>query len=275
MSRAKKILIFVTILDILALCGVAFAYYTHINSLLELKKTKVNVEFGESISLDASDYLKKSVSEDIIKKTKVTYQEDKVEGKDYDKVGRYTVRLTYKKEVAKVRVSVVDTKKPKFNKINTFESIRDVEINWSDYIKATDLSEVTIEIDDSDVDIYNAGEYVLIATAKDESGNERKKEIKVVVNGRPENMYDHTIEADESTGIVTVTAVIGSSTNRGGGGTTNQTSRPANVNNNNGNGSSSEGESTDVPVIDNNTPTETVPPVEESNPTESTDNAGE
>ena len=45
MSRAKKILIFVTILDILALCGVAFAYYTHINSMLELKKTKVNVEF--------------------------------------------------------------------------------------------------------------------------------------------------------------------------------------------------------------------------------------
>lgn len=141
--------------------------------------------------------------------------------------------MKYKNEVAKVHVIVSDTKKPKFNKINTFESIRDVDINWADYIKATDLSEVNIEIDDSNVNIYSTGEYVLTAIAIDSSGNERKKEIKVVIKERPENMYAHSIETNESNGHEN---------------------------------DSSEEETTDEPVIDNTVPTESTPPVEETSP---------
>ena len=84
--------------------------------------------------------MKKSVDRDVIKRTKVTYESNLEEGKEYDKIGRYTVRLSYEDEVAKVKVTVRDTKKPQFNKISAFETFTDVDIEWSQYISAEDLS---------------------------------------------------------------------------------------------------------------------------------------
>lgn len=207
MSKAKKIIIFVALLDILVVCGIAAVFWTNHNKQLELKTKKLDVEYGELISKDASDYLKKSVDKKIINKTKVTYTRNPVKGKKYDKVGKYTVKLSYKDEVAKVKVTVKDTTKPKFNNINEFHSIEGVEITWGDYIKAEDLAKVEIDIDASSVNINTEGEYTLKATAKDENGNEQKKDIKVIVNEKPSNMSGHFINVDEQTGIVTVSVV--------------------------------------------------------------------
>lgn len=265
MSKAKKIIIIVAICDLVAICCAAVMFYIHQNNHLELKSNKVKVEYGEPISLDAADYLKKSVDKEIVENTKVTYRDNPVEGEEYDNIGRYTVKLTYKKEVAKVKVIVEDTTKPKFNNINSFESIAGVEVKWDDYIKATDLAEVDLKIDDSSVDINKVGEYTLKATAKDESGNEEKKEIKVSIKEKPDNMTGHAIDIDEKMGTVIITAVTQSENNTGAGtGTSTQTNGySGGYSNSGGSQSSSSGNSGTGSNVNNTTPTETTPPVEE------------
>ena len=208
MSKATKIIILVVICDVFVWSIVGILWHENMNKSLDLKSKKIEVEYGEQISLDPTFYLKKSVDRDVIKRTKVTYESNLEEGKEYDKIGNYTVRLSYEDEVAKVRVTVRDTKKPKFNKISAFETFTDVDIEWSQYINAEDLSKTEVRIDDTDVDISTAGEYTLKAEAEDASGNKAEKEIKVTVNARPADMVDYTIGVDENESLVVVTAII-------------------------------------------------------------------
>lgn len=208
MSKATKIIILVVICDVFVWFIVGILWHENMNKNLDLKSKKIEVEYGEQISLDPTFYLKKSVDRDVIKRTKVTYESNLEEGKEYDKIGRYTVRLSYEDEVAKVKVTVRDTKKPQFNKISAFETFTDVDIEWSQYINAEDLSKTEVRIDDTDVDISTAGEYTLKAEAEDASGNKAEKEIKVTVNARPADMVDYTIGADENENLVVVTAII-------------------------------------------------------------------
>ena len=208
MSKATKIIILVVICDVFVWSIVGILWHENMNKNLDLKSKKIEVEYGEQISLDPTFYLKKSVDRDVIKRTKVTYESDLEEGKEYDKIGRYTVRLSYEDEVAKVKVTVRDTKKPQFNKISAFETFTDVDIEWSQYISAEDLSKTEVRIDDTDVDISTAGEYTLMAEAEDASGNKAEKEIKVTVNARPADMVDYTIGVDENESLVVVTAII-------------------------------------------------------------------
>ena len=208
MSKATKIIILVVICDVFVWSIVGILWHENMNKSLDLKSKKIEVEYGEQISLDPTFYLKKSVDRDVIKRTKVTYESNLEEGKEYDKIGNYTVRLSYEDEVAKVRVTVRDTKKPKFNKISAFETFTDVDIEWSQYISAEDLSKTEVRIDDTDVDISTAGEYTLKAEAEDASGNKAEKEIKVTVNARPADMVDYTIGVDENESLVVVTAII-------------------------------------------------------------------
>ncbi len=208
MSKATKIIILVVICDVFVWSIVGILWHENMNKSLDLKSKKIEVEYGEQISLDPTFYLKKSVDRDVIKRTKVTYESNLEEGKEYDKIGRYTVRLSYENEVAKVKVTVRDTKKPQFNKISAFETFTDVDIEWSQYINAEDLSKTEVRIDDTDVDISTAGEYTLMAEAEDASGNKAEKEIKVTVNARPADMVDYTIGVDENESLVVVTAII-------------------------------------------------------------------
>ena len=208
MSKATKIIILVVICDVFVWSIVGILWHENMNKSLDLKSKKIEVEYGEQISLDPTFYLKKSVDRDVIKRTKVTYESDLEEGKEYDKIGRYTVRLSYEDEVAKVKVTVRDTKKPRFNKISAFETFTDVYSEWSQYISAEDLSKTEVRIDDTDVDISTAGEYTLKAEAEDASGNKAEKEIKVTVNARPADMVDYTIGVDENESLVVVTAII-------------------------------------------------------------------
>lgn len=266
MTKARKIIIFVALLDILVVCCIAAVFWTNHNKQLELKTKKLDVEYGELISKDAADYLKKSVDKKIINKTKVTYTRDPVKGKKYDKLGKYTVKLSYKDEVAKVKVTVKDTTKPKFNNINEFHSIEGVEIAWGDYIKAEDLAKVEIDIDDSSVNINTEGEYTLKVTAKDENGNEEQKDIKVIVNEKPDNMSGHSINVDEQTGIVTVSAIARD------GSTIGRTNNSTTGNGGSGNGSSggSSSSNNSNSTTENTNPSEDNPSQEPTEPEEPT-----
>lgn len=208
MSKAKKIIILIVVCDIVVWGIVGLLLYENMNNVLSLKSKKIEVEYGEMIPLNAEFYLKKSVDKEIIKNTKVTYKREPELGKEYDKIGRYVVKLSYKEETAKVKVTVRDTTKPEFNNISAFETFTGINIEWEKYIKAEDLSKTEIRIDASEVDIVKAGEYALKTEAEDSCGNKAKKEIKVTVKNRPDNMVDYTVSAEAIDGRVIVTAII-------------------------------------------------------------------
>lgn len=215
LSKKKKITIAVVIAA-LACAGVAAGFILY--NPLKLKKDTVNVEFGQQISTEASDYLKTDVKKEVVKNTKVTYEANPVKDKKYDQIGEYTVTLKYKNKTAVVTVKVQDTTKPEFNATAEagIETIEGVELKWKDLIKATDLSDVKVTFDDKKVKLDKAGEYTLIATAKDEAGNKVTKKIKVTVKEKPANMSGSDVSVDSKTGKVTMKANTYNSYSGGG-----------------------------------------------------------
>ena len=174
---------------------------------LKLQKETVNVEFGQKISTDAKDYLKKSVDQDIVKNTKVSYKKDQVDGQDYDKTGEYKVKLKYKNKEKDVTVKVADTTAPKFNATADagIDTIEGVELDFSKLITASDLSSVKVTFENiKDINLNAAGEYTLKAIAKDKAGNKAKKNIKITVAAKPDGMSGSEVVVDPATGKVTI-----------------------------------------------------------------------
>lgn len=211
MGKNKKVIIAACIA---ALAAIAATAGILLHNPLDVKKDVFTVEYGQPISTDAADYLKKDVDQEVVKETKVTYKEDKAEGTDYDKCGEYLVTLAYKDKTAEVTVAVKDTTKPEFNATADagIETIEGVELDFAGLVTASDLSGAEVSFDASGVDLNTAGEYVLKATAKDGAGNKTKKDIKVTVAAAPKNMSGSDVAVDPSTGKVTVTAKVQSKT---------------------------------------------------------------
>ena len=174
---------------------------------MKLQKETVNVEFGQKISTDAKDYLKKSVDPDIVKNTKVSYTKNPVDGQDYDKTGEYKVKLKYKNKEKDVTVKVADTTEPQFNATADagIDTIEGVELNFAELITASDLSSVKVTFENiKDINLNAAGEYTLKAIAKDKAGNKVKKNIKITVAAKPDGMSGSEVVVDPETGKVTV-----------------------------------------------------------------------
>ena len=75
-------------------------------------KEEVSVEYGQPISLKVEDYLDKDKMEkdeldSVLKSAKLVINGDKKEnGKGYQAIGEYTVKISYEEEEAEVKVSV-------------------------------------------------------------------------------------------------------------------------------------------------------------------------
>lgn len=160
-------------------------------------KDEVNVEYGNAISTNVVDYLSEDIKnedkEKIIANTKVEILEDKkTEGKEYQSLGEYTVKLTYEDEVSEVKVIVKDTVKPVFKDFkNSVDTYKNVKVDFTKLYKAEDLDKVTITADDSKVDYTKEGSYKATVTATDESKNVETKEVTVNVK-KPEIKLDKT-----------------------------------------------------------------------------------
>ena len=161
---------------------VMFSFLTGCGSKekMELKAESKDIEYGESISHDPKDYLTNE-DEDFLKEVKVETTAENEDNKQYPAIGEYEIILTYKDQIEKVKVSVKDTTAPQFVDIeDQYEVAYNTKLD-SCLFKATDLSEVTVTLDDGNVDYKKAGEYQATVTAKDTAGNETKKEMTVVV----------------------------------------------------------------------------------------------
>ena len=208
-TKKKKVLIAVAAVIVIA-AGISAAVM--LSNPLKLQKETVNVEFGQKISTDAKDYLKKSVDPDIVKNTKVSYKKNPVDGQDYDETGEYKVKLKYKNKEKDVTVKVADTTEPQFNATADagIDTIEGVELNFAELITASDLSSAKVTFENiKDINLNAAGEYTLKAVAKDSAGNKAKKNIKITVAAKPDGMSGSEVVVDPATGKVTVQTTYG------------------------------------------------------------------
>lgn len=151
---------------------------------LNLKRDNVEVEYGENISLNASDYLNND--EKILSKVNVNADIKNEEGKAYPSIGEYSISFVFEDDdttKADVKVIVKDTTAPVFKDIKEEYEIEEGETlsveNFNSNVE--DLSDVTITIDDSNVDYKTAGTYIAMIKAVDTSGNETSKKVGIVI----------------------------------------------------------------------------------------------
>lgn len=189
---------------------------------LFIKQEVVTVELGNAVSIRPSDYLSDEMSEEnkshiTIESTLLTDSELYIvddekqtvvsKDKEYLEVGSYKIIFTLGKEVKELIIDVKDTNAPAFialrNEIKVEQNAEAVD--FAKYFEAEDLSEVTILVDDKNVDLASVGEYEATVTAQDTYENKIVETIKVIVvsmeeaqtNGVSE-MVDGTIPQSEA-----------------------------------------------------------------------------
>ena len=219
--------------------------------LLKLKKESINVEYGQSVSIDLNDYLDLSdlsnkEKKDVLKNTKyksnvkneletITNQDGTISQKDrgFAKIGDYKITLTYQNEVEIIKVR--DTVNPQLSGPDNIEIIQGTDLTTFDFkslISATDLSQLNdVIIDYSAIDTNILGEYKVKASVEDVNKNKAEKEFKVTVVVAP-----LVIEQESTTNSQTNTA-----TNKKG--STNNSNRSSNNTNSSSSSSSNKGNS--------------------------------
>ncbi len=199
-KRRRIILALTIITTVIVLCGTYIIQ--HPKELLFLKNEEVTIELGDEVSIKPQDYLAKDKTDEdayenaqltstIMKKPdSYTIVDNKTivsKGKNYLDVGKYNFEISYLSQSKKVIVNVVDTVKPVFEVFNTQVEVEaeTKEIKWADYYQASDLTDVQIKVDDSEVNLNKAGTYKITVTATDANGNSISKNAKVKVNEKP------------------------------------------------------------------------------------------
>lgn len=217
--------------------GIGGTAYALRSPKLELKTTKVNVEYGTTYTPKLKDIVKdyKDFNKDDLEIiNKIPNEKDKT----YPAVGKYSITVKYKKKSLKKSVIVKDTKAPEFVLPANMELIQGTGFNTFDYdslkslLNIRDFSEVSIEIDTSKIDINTPGQYDLNVTVKDKYNNETKKTGKVTVIAKPvisnnEEVVHETVKNKDGTTSVKTKVQKKQSSN------TNRSSNSSSSNNNN------------------------------------------
>lgn len=219
--------------------GVGAAAYALSGPKLELKTNKVNIEYGttytpklKDIVKDYKDFNKNDL--EII--NKIPNEKDKT----YPAVGKYSITVKYKKKSLKQSVIVKDTKAPEVVLPADIEILQGTDLttfNFKSLMNISDLSETSIEIDTSKVDMNAAGQYDFNVTVKDKYNNVSKKTGKVTIIAKPvinnnEEVVHETVENKDGTTSVKTKVQKKQSSN------TNRTSNNSSSNNSNSSGSS-------------------------------------
>ena len=167
--------------------GVGATAYALSGPKLELKTNKVNVEYGttytpklKNIVKDYKDFNKDDL--EII--NKIPNEKDKT----YPAVGKYSITVKYKKKSLKQSVIVKDTKAPEVVLPADIELLQGTDLTTFDFkslMNINDLSETSIEIDTSKIDMNTPGQYDINVIVKDKYNNESKKTGKITIVAKP------------------------------------------------------------------------------------------
>lgn len=167
--------------------GVGATAYALSGPKLELKTNKVNVEYGTTYTPKLKDIVKdyKDFNKDDLEIiNKIPNEKDKT----YPAVGKYSITVKYKKKSLKQSVIVKDTKAPEVVLPADIELLQGTDLTTFDFkslMKISDLSETSIDLDTSKIDINTPGQYDFNVTVKDKYNNESKKTGKVTIVAKP------------------------------------------------------------------------------------------
>lgn len=217
--------------------GIGATAYALRSPKLELKTNKVNVEYGTAYTPKLKDIVKdyKDFNKyDLEIINNIPNEKDKT----YPAVGKYTITVKYKKKSLKQSVIVKDTKAPEFILPANMELLQGTGLDTLDYnslkslMNISDLSEISIEIDTSKIDINTPGQYDFNVTVKDKYNNETKKTGKVTVIAKPvissnEEVVHETVKNKDGTTSIKTKVQKKQSSN------TNRSSNSSSSNNNN------------------------------------------
>lgn len=219
--------------------GVGAAAYALSGPKLELKTNKVNIEYGTTYTPKLKDIVKDYKdfnTDDLEIINKIPNEKDKT----YPAVGKYSITVKYKKKSLKQSVIVKDTKAPEVVLPADIEILQGTDLTTFDFkslMNISDLSETSIEIDTSKVDMNTPGQYDFNVTVKDKYNNETKKTgkvtiiVKPVINNNEEVVHETVKNKDGTTSVKTKVQKKQSSN-------TNRTSNNSSSNNSNSSGSS-------------------------------------
>lgn len=211
---------------------------------LELKNDKVNVEYGTTYTPKLKDIVKdyKDFNKaNLVIVNKIPNEIDKT----YPAAGKYSITVKYKKKSLKQTVIVKDTKAPEVVVPSDIEMLQGTDLSTFDFkslMNVSDLSEISIDVDTSKIDINTPGQYDYNVTVKDKYNNETKKTGKVtivakpVINSNEEVVHETVKNKDGTTSVKTkVQKKQSSNTNR----SSNNNNNSSSGSNNNSNSSSS------------------------------------
>lgn len=200
--KKRRRFVFILLLMTVIIACTGIYLIKHPKQLLFTKNDTFTIELGNSVSIKPQDYLDKNkTDEDAYKNCQLTSSilknqdeytvtdDKKIVSKDknYLNVGEYKFKITYLSQNQTITVNVVDTTKPVFEIFtkNIEVEAETKEIKWTDYYQATDLTDVKIDVDDSNVDLNKAGTYKIKVTATDKNGNSVTKNAEVSVKEKP------------------------------------------------------------------------------------------
>lgn len=233
--------------------GIGATAYALSSPKLELKTNKVNVEYGTTYTPKLKDIVKdyKDFNKyDLEIINNIPNEKDKT----YPAVGKYTITVKYKKKSLKQSVIVKDTKAPEFVLPANMELIQGTGLDTLDYnslkslMNISDLSEISIEIDTSKIDINTPGQYDFNVTVKDKYNNETKKTGKVTIVAKPviskneEVVHETAKNKDGTTSVKTkVQKKQSSNTNRSSNSSSSNNNNKSSSGSNNSSSNSSSG----------------------------------
>lgn len=237
MNKKKMMMIAAGAVIVIGVGGITYALS---GPTLELKKNKVNVEYGTTYNPKLKDIIKDYKDfdkDDLDIINKIPDEKDKT----YPAVGKYTITVRYKKKSLKQTVIVKDTKAPEVVVPADIEILQGTDLSAFDFkslINISDLSEISIEVDTSKIDMNTPGQYNINVTVKDKYNNETKKTAKVTVIAKPvisnkEEVVHETVKNKDGTTSVKTRVQKKQSSN------TNRTSNSSSSNNSNSNSSGS------------------------------------
>lgn len=185
--KKKVILSLIFILIIL----IAINLFVLNKQQMKLKKTSITIEYGEKIPLQAKNYLVNDTEDYVIHHVSIVSDAQNEKDKDYPAVGNYTVVLTYKKEIKKVKVIIKDTTKPIIEGPDNIEIIQGTDLekfDFSSLFTVMDLSQLQeVKYHYSNIVIDKIGEYDMKISVADQYDNVANRTIKVIVKEKPES----------------------------------------------------------------------------------------
>lgn len=190
-KKGKEILLGILVIILLIFVGVL---YMNKDKTLQLNKETVEIEYGKTYNPNLKDIVK-NYDDFNGKNLKLESTIKNEDGKEYPSVGKYEVKVTYKKQEVTQKVEVKDTTKPELTVPENIEILQGTDLSTFDFkslLNATDLSELKdYEIDYSKVDANTVGEYEVNVSIQDKYENKTDAKVKATVIEKP------TINDDE------------------------------------------------------------------------------